>query len=569
MAKLTLPAFKLKWQTRFRDNDNFEIGEADLREFALDAADTFGLADALWNYRGAFIVPTAPATIVVARGDVFTSGRGLWQSLEAGSVSTAPAAGTQWRQLLELGYQDGGVFVPDTNQVVKKDWVYTYGRQRWRSNRDMVANAAPAAGNWTLVLDATPGNTFDELFLVGDTEAATRAARIAQDGVGNIFLRSTLFGYGFQYYPGDYEVKADGELAINGRQGVRLPRLTQAEREAILLPRPPGLLVYQTDGAQPGYYELTASGWQPLGGGAPSPADALTQDEVDTLLATGEVAAAAYEIAAGYIQYFGADGQVTTYTDLATALTAPHRYQNGIVQVRQSEPALSRDALNPPYRSLYGNNNLLFLQNHTLQLSLSASGISINGGGSGRIIGGGYGANKNYLRNGHLEQAILAPGAGNTIVLENMLPLTYGQMRIEGPGTVELVGSTDITGWQIDPQTTIVDKRGGTPGDLSNYDTRAEAAAKYGVATRGTAELTFTQDAEYAQVNTTFTVDAVGARVGAVVRIRLGAGASEPTLPSSGFLKLTSATFTSGKAHIYSFCVAADGIIEYYIIVLP
>jgi hypothetical protein len=42
MAFLTRLAFLTKWNQRFRNNDLFEIVEADLRDFALDAVDTFG-----------------------------------------------------------------------------------------------------------------------------------------------------------------------------------------------------------------------------------------------------------------------------------------------------------------------------------------------------------------------------------------------------------------------------------------------------------------------------------------------------------------------------------------------
>ncbi|QNE39497.1 hypothetical protein F1C16_07995 [Hymenobacter sp. NBH84] len=69
-------------------------------------------------------------------------------------------------------------------------------------------------------------------------------------------------------------------------------------------------------------------------------------------------------------------------------------------------------------------------------------------------------------------------------------------------------------------------------------------------------------------MNTTFTVDVTGAKVGRVVRIKLGVSATEPAIPGAGFTKLTSAVFTAGEGHVYSFCVAADSTIDYYITVL-
>ncbi|RAK65695.1 tail fiber domain-containing protein [Hymenobacter edaphi] len=55
---------------------------------------------------------------------------------------------------------------------------------------------------------------------------------------------------------------------VSTDKGVLVPRLTQAQRTGIAAPVPVGLLVYQTDGTQPGfwYYEA-AAGWTALSGG--------------------------------------------------------------------------------------------------------------------------------------------------------------------------------------------------------------------------------------------------------------------------------------------------------------
>lgn len=57
------------------------------------------------------------------------------------------------------------------------------------------------------------------------------------------------------------DAKAALEIASNSK-GLLVPRMTEARRNSIAAPVPAGLLVYQTDGAQPGfwYYEATA-GW--------------------------------------------------------------------------------------------------------------------------------------------------------------------------------------------------------------------------------------------------------------------------------------------------------------------
>jgi hypothetical protein len=80
--------------------------------------------------------------------------------------------------------------------------------------------------------------------------------------------------------------------------------------------------------------------------------------------------------------------------------------------------------------------------------------------------------------------------------------------------------------------------------------------------------LTFTKDAEWPELaNSTYTVDTSGAVLGVVVQARLGVNATQPSIPTSGFKQLPGGAFTAGHTHLYSFCVAPGGVIEYYITV--
>ncbi len=90
--------------------------------------------------------------------------------------------------------------------------------------------------------------------------------------------------------------------------------------------------------------------------------------------------------------------------------------------------------------------------------------------------------------------------------------------------------------------------------------------ANYAVAVLSGTVLKFTQDAEYQSIqNGTFTVDTAGAVVGVVVRVRLGISASEPYLSGYNFKHLGNVKFVPGRAYLYSFCVALDNIVEYYL----
>ena len=84
------------------------------------------------------------------------------------------------------------------------------------------------------------------------------------------------------------------------------------------------------------------------------------------------------------------------------------------------------------------------------------------------------------------------------------------------------------------------------------------------IATPTSPALTFLQDAECVTIyNGTFTVDPSGAVPGVVVRVRLASGTSAPQLPA-GFTRWGGA-WDDTKTNLYSFCVAADSTIDYYI----
>jgi hypothetical protein len=80
--------------------------------------------------------------------------------------------------------------------------------------------------------------------------------------------------------------------------------------------------------------------------------------------------------------------------------------------------------------------------------------------------------------------------------------------------------------------------------------------------------VTFKVDTEYPELfSGSYTFDPTGAVLGVVVRARLGANATQPVVPSS-FVLLAGA-YAAGARHLYSFCVAPGGVIEYYITRLP
>ena len=89
----------------------------------------------------------------------------------------------------------------------------------------------------------------------------------------------------------------------------------------------------------------------------------------------------------------------------------------------------------------------------------------------------------------------------------------------------------------------------------------------------GTALLTgpvlyFDRDAEYQPFYSgTFTVDTTGLKVGATVRAYLGPACTAPTLPAT--FQLLKGAYASGVNLMYSFCVGANGKIQYYIDLLP
>ncbi|MDB5270234.1 MAG: hypothetical protein JWP58_3274 [Hymenobacter sp.] len=62
----------------------------------------------------------------------------------------------------------------------------------------------------------------------------------------------------------------------------------------------------------------------------------------------------------------------------------------------------------------------------------------------------------------------------------------------------------------------------------------------------------------------TYTVSAAGAAVDVCLQLILGVGASEITVPGTGFVKL-SGNWAAGKTNYYSFLVGVDGLIQYYI----
>ena len=168
MAQLSKAAFRLKWQQRFRDNDTFDIDEADLREFAGDCNDSFGLAatplttSQLAGYASnAQLVPgqfyalsdgATPGLLVVFTKPGSTAGTALALDGTVGTYQTlsgayAPLAGGAAINVFPL---DGSTVPVKTSEL----WIDGLKWYRPRSNFN--ATARPYAGpNWLLVFDAT------------------------------------------------------------------------------------------------------------------------------------------------------------------------------------------------------------------------------------------------------------------------------------------------------------------------------------------------------------------------------------------------------------------------------
>jgi hypothetical protein len=116
--------------------------------------------------------------------------------------------------------------------------------------------------------------------------------------------------------------------------------------------------------------------------------------------------------------------------------------------------------------------------------------------------------------------------------------------------------------------TSIVPNAGYSPTAGAGIAISLDNVLSTQVPTFNATKLTFTQDGEYAPIYSgTFTVDATGAKVGSVVFVELGAGATQPALPA-GF-ELEGGSYVSGKRHSYGFRVSASGMIRYTINQLP
>jgi hypothetical protein len=100
---------------------------------------------------------------------------------------------------------------------------------------------------------------------------------------------------------------------------------------------------------------------------------------------------------------------------------------------------------------------------------------------------------------------------------------------------------------------TVTDER--TPGF---------AAGTSLVAHRTSAAITFDRDAEYAPIlSGTFTVNDSTKRIGAVVAVYLGPGATAPSIPATGYQSKD--VYVAGKNLMYMFKVGANGSIQYTI----
>ncbi|TVT39638.1 hypothetical protein FNT36_18530 [Hymenobacter setariae] len=143
-------------------------------------------------------------------------------------------------------------------------------------------------------------------------------------------------------------------------------------------------------------------------------------------------------------------------------------------------------------------------------------------------------------------------------------------VTVSGDPTLDLLPTSAYTFDTGSHTLTVLAAAGIDAGNVLeiNWLTGALTAAPAVAMPPGTA-LLFTQDAEYAPIYSgTFTVDPTGAKVGAVVFVELGAGASQPTLSASQF-KLAGGSYVSGSRNEYGFRVAASGKIHYVINQLP
>jgi hypothetical protein len=78
--------------------------------------------------------------------------------------------------------------------------------------------------------------------------------------------------------------------------------------------------------------------------------------------------------------------------------------------------------------------------------------------------------------------------------------------------------------------------------------------------------VTFDKERHWPAITTgTYVLDAAGAEVDVCFQLVLAAGCTEISIPTTGFVKLSNATFDATRTNYYSFLVGVDGLIQYYL----